>query len=106
MKDIKRTVELEELGALRCPCCNNTNLNQVSLTAYWRKHEDSREGITTKSSANGVTTHSFVINSPSHRRNGLTIDFVCENCEGEPRLSIIQEKGTTYLMWNSARVGL
>jgi hypothetical protein len=52
--------------------------------------------------------------NPSSRRDGITIEFECENCNGAPPpqqnpafglsknyLHIVQHKGTTYLSWNN-----
>jgi hypothetical protein len=39
--------------------------------------------------------------NPSARRQGLTIKFDCEHCEGSHVLTIAQHKGTTYVKWRS-----
>lgn len=101
--------------ALTCPKCDGRNLHQINTAIYERKED---EPYTTVISQNGheVTAIKFPseeTHNPSSRRQGLTIEFTCENCheanwDGEKaipsnrepfHLAIYQHKGVTYMEW-------
>tara|TARA_Y100000310_G_C20615232_1_gene780274 strand:- start:1188 stop:1589 length:402 start_codon:yes stop_codon:yes gene_type:complete len=113
------SVELEPVewnsseSFLICPRCKEPNLHQVQVEASFREREDSVKGhhvrITNKLVA--IDTDAEMTN-PSGRRDGLTITFCCEFCDGVSDdtidewgtygidLTIVQHKGQTYLTWN------
>jgi len=97
---IVNTVIYDDEG-LMCPNCDSFNLHHRTVTVFDR-YEDAEmtHVITVK---RGIpTTHrvpSRGCGNPSTRRDGLTIDFECENCEAGLTLQIAQHKGSTYLSW-------
>ena len=92
---------LDNYNILNCPACGGESLHQERVTAYFR-HEDSDVGMvvevdreTVMANANG----DCITGNPSARRDGIVIEFSCENCSVIPRLAIVQHKGTTYFEW-------
>jgi hypothetical protein len=108
-------IDNTEQGALVCPTCKGHNLHQGAVHVWQRYTEDATTGTYTcadhKSSR--VETEADMEGNPSRRRDGMTIEFECESCFGQPTphanpadqkknyLHIVQHKGTTYLSWNN-----
>jgi hypothetical protein len=90
--------------ALVCPCCGDSVLHQVSAKVFFRD-EDKQEDTRVSIKRNHVTK-AFNGENPSNHRDGLRIQFECEQCEGEPELAIVQHKGSTYMFWYSSRLPL
>lgn len=105
----------DEYGSLNCPTCSGNNLHQGAVHVWQRYTEDAVTGTYTcadhKSSR--VQAEADMGGNPSIRRDGMTIEFECENCSGSSAphenpvnqkknyLHIVQHKGTTYLSWNN-----
>jgi len=93
-------------GTLLCPECGNPNLHHEKVEVFWRAEEDApSEGIACNTGDGfwvkaadpvlGFPVHE----NPSPRRNGLLINFTCEQCFLGKSLAIWQHKGFTYLEW-------
>jgi hypothetical protein len=99
-----KKVEIDNVydGSLTCPRCGCDNLHQTSVTAFWRS-EDQSTVLECYSDLERkyYTSETDGENNPSSRRQGITIEFDCEQCEGNKplELCITQHKGTTYLTW-------
>ena len=96
-----------DTAALECPVCNSLHMHQGAVEVFARKQEDDPsesfvvDGLTIK--------HGSGYHNPSGRRNGLYINFECEECHlyedshyrGFPfKLAIYQHKGITYSEWH------
>ena len=100
------TIDLEEpcdgFGTgLKCPSCGESNLHQGAVNVWNRAQEDSNTGLAAciDGQEGYVGKDERMTGNPSFRRDGMTIDFSCEHCEGGRTLAIFQHKGTTYLKW-------
>jgi hypothetical protein len=85
---------------LTCPCCGNSYLHHDKVVAYER-HEDATRVLRIEVDGGGAKLE-WVANdsrNPSSRRNGLCIEFYCENCGNRSELTIAQHKGETLLGW-------
>jgi ribosomal protein L44E len=95
-----------DFSELRCPKCEGLRLHQATVSVFHRR-EDADE--TFRTIAREFETETAVVRSdtsgnPSYRRQGLTIEFECEQCHSvEPksviRLAFAQHKGLTLLHW-------
>lgn len=98
---------------LLCPVCNGNNLHHNSVIHYHRREDEETVRVTYVEGAE--FSSSLVPNetsgNPSRRRDGIAIEFWCENCHAMAedtdkefpayfRLQIQQHKGTTYLDWD------
>lgn len=97
---------------LLCPVCNGNNLHHNAVIHYHRREDADAVRVT---SVEGDEFNSSIVpnetsGNPSRRRDGIAIEFWCENCHGGGedsdtefpeyfRLQIQQHKGTTYLDW-------
>jgi hypothetical protein len=99
---MKKNVSLYELNALECPGCDQPNLHQRKVSTFWRV-EDAERGIRVVSQFVHTLVDEEMHGNPSLRRDGILIDFDCEHCDAEPRLSIVQHKGITLVQWESMR---
>jgi hypothetical protein len=86
---------------LRCPLCEESNLHQGEVIIWNRKGEDDDLGLMVRVDGQkyNADDDQFMAGNPSSRRDGMTIEFVCEHCEAAPILAIFQHKGTTFLKW-------
>lgn len=103
-------VALDEQSVATCPSCGGNNLHHAKTVVYHRLREDG-EAVKTEvhmEGVNRVLVPDAAVNSP--RRDGVMIEFWCENChavdaDDPPRkmcmieLHIIQHKGCTYIKW-------
>ena len=89
-------------NGLECPCCKESNLHQKKIDVFFRKEEDSNDGIFKSIDRNGVDYINGSRN-PSSRRDGILINFWCEHCDADPDLAIYQHKGSTYVEWYAMR---
>lgn len=85
-------------NSLKCPSCGGENLHHETVDVYFRKGEDSIDGVFVRCDSTSVKPITGEGN-PSNRRDGLVIKFWCETCDDKPQLAIIQHKGTTYGEW-------
>jgi len=98
-----------------CPICKGNNLHQAHVSIYnhdgydqkWNEVLEKFETVlktrvTHVMADNAITTarlDSNAVDNPSSDREGLTVEFWCETCEGKPTLAILQHKGTTFIGW-------
>lgn len=81
---------------LLCPACGGNYLRHGRIHVYDRS-EDSRTGVHVTVSGSAVNMNSDMSGNPSGRREGLLIEFFCEQCEAQPVLQIAQHKGLTLV---------
>ena len=86
-------------NVLCCPKCNGVNLHQGKTNVFNRYTEDDHYGLHIEVSGTAFNASDRIVGSPSERRNGLSIEFMCENCGGVGKLAIYQHKGSTYMEW-------
>jgi hypothetical protein len=92
---------------LLCPRCGNSYLHHRGVVAYDRSED--AETVLKTSVEVGKTTVQLVAQAdsgnPSSRRDGLVIQFWCENCGGGDdgssviELTLAQHKGETEVAW-------
>lgn len=88
-----------------CPNCGGENLHQRDKGIYHRE-EDSKTGLRVLVSSEPRTfiNDDCMDCNPSPRRNGLRIDFWCENCDMISELQIIQHKGTEFVSFGPSHI--
>lgn len=84
-------------GGLFCPCCYGGHLHQGAATVFNRM-EDDRDAVGVRVDCRGEVSRSDAVN-PSPRRDAVTVDFDCEQCDKLLQLCIVQHKGETFLYW-------
>jgi hypothetical protein len=99
---MSKNLEFYNDFSLTCPACGEPNMHQRKVSIFWRT-EDAEEGNHVVSQFGHTLTDISMHGNPSPRRDGIVIDFECETCDAEPRLSIVQHKGATVMAWDSAR---
>lgn len=96
MSDILLPVEHSycDGGWLECPACGNNYLHQDRVEVF---------GVTRSQAVfitqDGVRVSHDTTGNPSREREGLRIQFHCENCEADLWLRIYQHKGNTNIGW-------
>lgn len=94
-------------GVLLCPECGGEWLHHGALEAFVRGQEDAPTGLHAKVGDGDVLAeHAASMRAnPSSRRDGLLIEFSCENCGfAVPYvLAIVQHKGQTLVYWQKPR---
>ena len=88
-------------GAIRCPSCQGVFLHHTRVKVYWRATENAEHGLEIQSDSQAVQVTTDMTDNPSRSRDGLEIHFWCETCHARPRLTLIQNKGSTQLQWVS-----
>ncbi len=86
---------------LICPRCGSDTLHHQGVTSFDRAEDASRVVKTTVFAGN-VKADPAAANAgnPSSRRDGIVIDFSCEQCgEASLQLTIGQHKGSTEIGW-------
>ena len=83
-------------GNLKCPSCGGEYMRHKKVEIFERV-EDAEQGLHVKIENKTATTDTNLSGNPSLRRDGLTVEFSCENCEARPVLSISQHKGITLV---------
>ena len=99
-------VRIED-DSLACPYCDSDYLHQAAVEVFFRKNEDSIDGIKTTSTGGSVLGYVMASSqsndakngNPSSRRDGIVIKFICENCCEDPELLIYQHEGQTFIKW-------
>jgi uncharacterized protein YbaR (Trm112 family) len=88
---------------LVCPGCRGSYLHHMRIRAYDRRCEDDARVVRTTI---GVGVEGAQLervendhSNPSSRRDGIVIEFWCENCDRDPELTIVQQKGKTFIEW-------
>lgn len=80
---------------LHCPVCGFEFTHQRRVEVFERE-EDKETGLRVTVTRDEVSQNSDLTGNPSSRRQGLTVDFYCENgCYFTMALS--QHKGQTFL---------
>jgi hypothetical protein len=81
---------------INCPKCGSgADMHPLSIFVYFREQEDSKHGIFVKANSKTAEVHSILPpGNPSCRRDGFTIQFLC-NCGTTSFLNISQHKGPT-----------
>lgn len=91
--------------SLECPDCGEPWLHQSGVEVYVRHSEDDERGHGVSVDYSGDVTVSEDASSgnPSGRRDGIKIQFECEQCDGagEPsnELVVAQHKGNEFVYW-------
>jgi hypothetical protein len=86
---------------LTCPRCGGWYLHHNQVTVYDR-HEDAprvtkievRDGSALVTRADSGTS-----GNPSDRRDGMAIEFRCEDCEATSKFLVAQHKGQSFVGW-------
>ena len=89
------------VSLVSCPRCKSEYLHQLAVTVFDRG-EDQATCVKTTIAGGKVSVDPAGSNegNPSRRRDGLTIQFECEECGKEPIfLTIAQHKGCTEIGW-------
>jgi hypothetical protein len=89
-------------NVLLCPCCGDNYLHHGQVCTFTRATQDADSGIAFRIDAGGngsISRSSQLKGNPSSRRDGITVDFTCENCGNTSTLGIAQHKGQTLLNW-------
>lgn len=94
---IETVVRLNE-KVLQCPCCQKGEYLTHSTIDVFQRHEDEEECLHTRTDGFVTTTKKTKgRGNPSSRRHGLSVELICEMCEGRSRLTLAQHKGTTIM---------
>lgn len=98
MSNTRRTnVQLVD-NNLQCPCCQQSEYLHHSTIDVFERAEDATQCLHAQINSSGVKTEvSTGHGNPSMRRNGLSVELWCENCEASSRLTLAQHKGTTVI---------
>ena len=114
MDSVPKMSGLFSEDVLRCPNCKEPYLHHGKVMVYDRHEDDEFVNVTTVNDGLSATHRIPSIGSgnPSSRRDGVTIEFMCENCHGGSdeglvgvfRLTIAQHKGNTYMRWDTTSV--
>jgi len=93
-------LELDD-DMLLCPRCGDSMTHHVAVVVRSRPVQDG-DGTTTTVTSNGVVTvEPTAAKDLPGRRDGLHVDFYCEQCDEDmvPRLTLVieQHKGSSYL---------
>lgn len=92
-------------GTLHCPACGGEYLHHGNVEKYDRPED----GETTRRTTLGerismVFEPSTRSRNPSARRDGVVIEFSCEDCGETNELAISQHKGQTFVVWRAPPV--
>lgn len=89
---------------IACPSCGSENLHQYKVNVFNRK-EDAKEGLTVIIENFSVNQNTSMNDNPSPRRQGITVDLWCEECDANSVISIIQHKGVTFFnLFDSGKI--
>jgi hypothetical protein len=88
-------------AALLCPYCNFDYMHQGTVMIFNRLEDadDGKRVIVPIHPQNEVIISTSLAGNPSPRRQGLSINFSCENCDKNLWLNIFQHKGQTFFNW-------
>lgn len=102
-----KQVKIKDLSyfTLLCPApgCNDHNLHQEAVRVEARPNEDG-PGTIVQIDSTSMHVEAAKPDEFIGRRNGVMIDFWCENCSGPDEhpihtLVIVQHKGMTFVSW-------
>ena len=91
----------DRVSLLICPRCGNQTLHHEKVTVFDREEDaltvvrtEIKKGVVSVDAAGSGT------GNPSTRRDGIVIDFSCENCGDDAlQLTFAQHKGSTEIGW-------
>lgn len=88
-------------AVLKCPRCSGEFMHQGRVTVFDRSEDAEYTAVTTVDCGLSAThlLPSGETDNPSSRRQGMSIAFECELCEGGIELTIAQHKGHTHVGW-------
>jgi hypothetical protein len=87
---------------LRCAGCGCSEVHHERVEVFERS-EDAEEGLHIVIEGLKFTKDSSLEGNPSRRRDGLLIQFWCEQCDEKSVLAISQHKGVTYVDWETVQ---
>jgi hypothetical protein len=99
---VKQHVSIaHDSGELICPHCDDHYLHHGLVSIYARREYESQIVLT---AVDGKRTETSVIpgrltKNPSDHRDGIAIQFRCENCNQFFELTFAQHKGLTLVAW-------
>lgn len=100
MPNVSVPFEVDATATLECPCCGSSYLHHAAVHVFSRLEEDSPRGLhATITEGAAIHTDTNLRHNPSRRRDGLRIEFWCEECDAKPWLDVAQHKGVTQLCW-------
>jgi hypothetical protein len=79
---------------LQCPSCGGNFLHHERVEVFERE-EDQDSGMHVLVADKKASFDTSLDGNPSKRRNGITIQFWCEQCSAKPTHTIAQHKGNT-----------
>ena len=85
---------------LLCADCGSDYLHQEAVEIYCRYEDADADGVRVEQTS-GLQSAVPGSQNPSERRQGLVVEFRCENCPARPRLVICQHKGQTSIGWQT-----
>ena len=101
MGDESLTTDMHGREALQCPDCGGGYLHQQGVDVFSRDSEDSEHGTHISIDySNDISLDTSMNENPSGRRDGIVIEFECEQCYPDgPTLRIVQHKGNERIYW-------
>lgn len=88
-----------EENTMLCPNCGSNYLHHMCVEVFDREEDDMNGVYTCVSNHKIESKRGPLKGNPSRRRDGIKINFVCEDCDAEPILTIAQHKGQTLVEW-------
>ena len=86
---------------LTCPNCGHDYMHQLAAEIHARE-EDGEARVIRVDLKTGDITHDPQHKNPSNRRQGMIVEFACENCDFTGTISYLgiwQHKGNTVIEW-------
>lgn len=96
---MERLLKFNEHNELLCPKCRGNYLHQGKVVVFNPEKEDAKEGVKVVVAGLTVAVGPELEGNPSPRRQGLLIEFECEECEEDFVMAIAQHKGNTIMRW-------
>lgn len=90
---------------LLCPGCGSGMLRHGRVRVFNRRYERPPGNdlvVTVSYMRVDVVRGGPMDDNPSEERDGLLIDFECEDCENRSTLRLDQHEGSTYVAWDTA----
>lgn len=97
MTDFSSELTIKYDRGLICPSCGGNCLHQEIARVNFR--DEDQLGILYEIDNNGASIKNKTAEGSSIRRDGISIEFQCEDCGSRPNLKIDQHKGKTYIYW-------
>ena len=97
-------IGVQDYNNLVCPNCGHDYLHHGAVRVYNRNEDASICRKTFAGHDHSRASISDNRENPSGRRDGLTIDFICEGCSGGEvvaQLCVAQHKGRTEMFWRA-----